>query len=145
MKYRIQQIPAGKIEETRAQLQFIRAETDTQIPDLNAQQAEYWVTAEAEGKQIGAAWAWNLDADDKPAEMYVYLQPEYRNCGIGTELVRTMTDALALTGYKEIMATVRRDNYAVLVFGKVGFKPVKEVDLVYTLRLDLAQVGQIEM
>ena len=56
-----------------------------------------------------------------------------------------MTDALALTGYKEIMATVRRDNYAVLVFGKVGFKPVKEVDLVYTLRLDLAQVGQIEM
>ena len=145
MKYRIQQIPADKISEVRSRLEFIQAESDTQIPDEHAAQAEYWVAAESEGMQIGAAWAWNLDTDDKPAEMYVYLQPEYRNCGIGTDLVRTMTDALALTGYKEITAVVRRDNYAVLVFGKVGFKPVKEVDLVYTLRLDLAQVGQIEM
>lgn len=145
MKYRIQQVPADRIDETRKRLQFIQASEDTQIPDEHVGQAEYWVAAESEGVEIGAAWAWNLDTDDKPAEMYVYLRPEYRNCGIGTDLVRTMTDALALTGYKEITAVVRRDNYAVLVFGKVGFKPVKEVDLVYTLRLDLAQVGQIEM
>jgi len=145
MKYRIQQVPADRIDETRKRLQFIQASEDTQIPDEHVDQAEYWVAAESEGVEIGAAWAWNLDTDDKPAEMYVYLRPEYRNCGIGTDLVRTMTDALALTGYKEITAVVRRDNYAVLVFGKVGFKPVKEVDLVYTLRLDLAQVGQIEM
>ena len=145
MKYRIQQVPADRIDETRKRLQFMQASEDTQIPDEHVDQAEYWVAAESEGVEIGAAWAWNLDTDDKPAEMYVYLRPEYRNCGIGTDLVRTMTDALALTGYKEITAVVRRDNYAVLVFGKVGFKPVKEVDLVYTLRLDLAQVGQIEM
>ena len=145
MKYRIQQIPSDRTGEMRAQLQFVPGAADTQIPDEHAEQAEFWVAAESEGEQIGAAWAWNLDADDKPAEMYVYLRPEYRNCGIGTDLVRTLTDALALTGYKEITAVVRRDNYAVLVFGKVGFRPVKEVDLVYTLRLDLAQVGQIEM
>ena len=145
MKYRIQQIPADRIDSVREQLQFMKAEADTQEPDLAADRAEYWVAAESDGEQIGAAWAWDLDAQDSPAEMYVYLRPEYRSCGIGSDLVRTLTDLLALTGYPELFATVRRDNYAVLLFGSVGFRPVREVDEVYTLRIDLSKIGQIEM
>ncbi|MBR2189474.1 MAG: GNAT family N-acetyltransferase [Eubacterium sp.] len=145
MRYRIQQVKPETLKTYQQQFCASRAEADTQAADTGIAAAEYGFEAVSDGKLLGAAWAWNLENEGETPEIYVYMQPESRSCGIGTDLVRTLTDYLALCGYPEIFATVRRDNYAVLLFGAVGFRPVKEVDEVYTLRFDLKSAGQIQL
>ena len=145
MRYLIQQITPESLLKEQEAFRANRREEDTQEADLGLKEAGTCFAAISEGKTIGAAWAWNLENDNQPAETYIFVLPECRSMGIGTDLMKTLTDYLALCGYPELYATVRRDNYAVLLFGSTGFRPIKEVDEVYTLRLDLASVGQIDL
>ena len=58
---------------------------------------------------------------------------EYRNYGIGTELMKQMLMKLKLEGYKQASLAVQKMNYAVRMHRKVGFEIVDENDEEYIM------------
>ena len=58
--------------------------------------------------------------------------------GIGTALMRRMLELLKERGYKRASLSVQKDNYAVRMYKKVGFKIVKESEEEYLMICDLS-------
>ncbi|MBR6856637.1 MAG: GNAT family N-acetyltransferase, partial [Bacteroidaceae bacterium] len=47
---------------------------------------------------------------------------EYRNLGIGTDLLRQMLELLKADGYKSVSLSVQKANYAMRMYQKAGFR-----------------------
>ena len=62
---------------------------------------------------------------------------DYRNYGIGTELMKQMLMKLKLEGYKQASLAVQKMNYAVRMYRKVGFEIVDENDEEYIMICNL--------
>lgn len=62
---------------------------------------------------------------------------EYRGKGIGTKLMETMLKILKDKGYKKTSLAVQKDNYAVKMYKKVGFKIIDENEQEYIMVCDL--------
>jgi ribosomal protein S18 acetylase RimI-like enzyme len=77
----------------------------------------------------------NID-EDTP-EFAISLYKEYRKMGIGTALMRRMLELLKERGYKRASLAVQKDNYAVRMYKKVGFKIFKESEEEYLMICDL--------
>lgn len=60
------------------------------------------------------------------AEIGNSLLKEYRNYGIGTELMKRMLSELKEQGYKQTSLSVQKMNYAVGMYKKVGFEIIDE-------------------
>ena len=71
--------------------------------------------------------------DDKTPSFAISLLKEYRNYGIGTELMKTMLDELKKHGYKQSSLAVQKQNYAVKMYKKVGFQIVNENEEEYIM------------
>lgn len=101
--------------------------------------------AELNGKIIGAVWVRILaghakgygNIDDKTPEFAISLYKEYRNMGIGTNLMNKMIKYLIEKGYKKASLSVAKNNYAVRLYKKLGFRVIKEEDEDYIMVLDL--------
>lgn len=65
--------------------------------------------------------------DDIPS-FAISLYKEYRGKGIGTMMMRQMLQLLKTQGYKKASLAVQKENYAVKMYEKAGFKTVKEND-----------------
>jgi ribosomal protein S18 acetylase RimI-like enzyme len=63
--------------------------------------------------------------DDIP-EVSISLNKTYRGYGIGTELMKRMLKLLKSKGYKKVSLAVQKDNYAVRMYHKAGFKIIDE-------------------
>ena len=64
--------------------------------------------------------------DDKTPSFAVSILKQYRNRGIGTELMKRMLAALKERGYKQASLSVQKENYAVKMYRKVGFEIIDE-------------------
>ena len=64
--------------------------------------------------------------DDKTPSFAVSILKQYRNRGIGTELMKRMLTALKERGYKKASLSVQKENYAVKMYRKVGFEIIDE-------------------
>ena len=64
--------------------------------------------------------------DDKTPSFAVSILKQYRNRGIGTELMKRMLTALKARGYKQASLAVQKENYAVKMYRKVGFEIIDE-------------------
>ena len=64
--------------------------------------------------------------DDKTPSFAVSILKQYRNRGIGTELMKRMLAALKERGYKQASLAVQKENYAVKMYRKVGFEIIDE-------------------
>ena len=100
------------------------------------------LVAEADGKIVGAVWSRVMDdyghvADDTPS-IAISLYKEYRNKGIGTELLRQMILLLREAGYKKVSLSVQKANYAAKMYLKAGFAVVKEAEEEFIMVLDLS-------
>ncbi|MFW6015156.1 MAG: N-acetyltransferase family protein [bacterium] len=103
------------------------------------------LVADIDGRVVGAVWTRILSADVKgfgnvdkyTPEFAISLYKEYRNMGIGTALMRRMLELLKEQGYKKASLAVQKDNYAVRVYEKVGFKIVKELEEEYLMIYEL--------
>lgn len=86
--------------------------------------------AEAEGKVIGAVWTRIINdyghVDDETPSLSISLLKEFRNRGIGTELMKQILMALKEKGYKQVSLSVQKVNYAMDLYKKVGFAVVHE-------------------
>lgn len=64
-------------------------------------------------------------ADDVPS-IAISLYKEYRNKGIGTELLKQMLDLLKADGYKSVSLSVQKANYAMKMYRKAGFQLISQ-------------------
>lgn len=90
--------------------------------------------AEENGEIIGAVWVRILcgeikgfgNIDSRTPEFAISLLPEHRNRGIGAALMRTMLESLRDNGCKCASLAVQKDNYALQMYEKLGFRRVEE-------------------
>ena len=86
--------------------------------------------AEVEGKVVGAVWTRIINdyghVDDETPSLTISFLKEYRNLGIGTELMKQILLSLKEKEYKQVSLSVQKSNHAVKLYQKVGFKVVNE-------------------
>ena len=99
------------------------------------------LVAEADTKIVGAVWCRIMNdyghIDDDTPSLAISLYKEYRNQGIGTELLRRMILLLRQSGYKQVSLSVQKANYAAQMYLNSGFKVVNENPEEYIMALDL--------
>lgn len=111
------------------------------VRDFGNQRDDRCLVAECDGKIVGAVWTRVMNdyghiADGIPS-LAMSLYKEYRNKGIGTELLERMLQLLRKEGYKQVSLSVQKANYAVRMYRKVGFKVHKETEEEYIMICDL--------
>jgi ribosomal protein S18 acetylase RimI-like enzyme len=93
------------------------------------------IVCEHDGAIVGAAWSRILDEPDGKGygnigdgipELTVSVLPEYRNRGIGTELLERPHLALGAEGYDRISLSAQEENPALRLYERCGYKLVKE-------------------
>lgn len=97
---------------------------------------DHCLVAEVDGIVVGAVWTRILcdevkgfgNIDDKTPEFAISLYRNYRKMGIGTALMKEMIILLKGKGYEQTSLAVQKDNYAVSMYEKVGFKIVSELE-----------------
>lgn len=86
--------------------------------------------ADFDGKVVGAVWTRIINdyghVDDTTPSLSISLLKEYRNLGIGTELMKQILLTLKEREYKQVSLSVQKINYAVNMYKKVGFEIVRE-------------------
>ncbi|MDR1332409.1 MAG: GNAT family N-acetyltransferase, partial [Tannerella sp.] len=98
--------------------------------------------AELNGNTVGGAWLRILDGepkgfgyiDSETPELAIAVFREYRNLGIGRELMHRLIDS-AFKGYKQISLSVDKRNYAVKMYKGLGFEIVRENEQDYVMVL----------
>lgn len=110
------------------------------VRDFGNQRDDRCLVAECDGKIVGAVWTRVMNdyghiADGIPS-LAMSLYKEYRNKGIGTELLERILQLLRKEGYKQVSLSVQKANYAVRMYRKVGFKVHKETEEEYIMICD---------
>lgn len=120
-------------------------EVDAYIKDFGKRADDYCLVADLDSKIIGAVWVRIISGgikgfgyiDDQTPEFAISLFKEYRGLRIGTRLMIEMIDYLRKSGYKQASLSVQKENYAVKLYLKMGFKIVRENDEDYLMLLKL--------
>lgn len=91
---------------------------------------DHCLVAEVDGKIAGAVWVRIMDdyghVDDQTPSLAISLYPEYRGQGIGTQLLLQMMDLLRKEKYAQVSLSVQKENYALRMYEKAGFKIVED-------------------
>ena len=121
-------------------------EINIYIKDFGTLKDDYGLVADLDEEIIGAVWIRILSGkikgygniDGETPEFAISLFKEYRNRGIGTLLMTHMIDYLRKKGYKKASLNVKKENYAVKLYQKVGFEIMdeNEEDFLMVLKLD---------
>lgn len=116
-------------------------------PDLQIYVADFGkkddvcYVADFDGKVVGAVWTRIINdyghVDDATPSLSVSLFKEYRNLGIGTELMKQIFLTLKERGYKKVSLSVQKINYAVGMYEKLGFEVVRENEEDYVMVCNL--------
>ena len=100
------------------------------VRDLGCRPDDHCLMAEADGKIVGAVWARIMDdyghIDNNTPSLAISLYKEYRNRGIGSQLLRSMLDLLREKGYAQVSLSVQKANYALQMYRKAGFEIVAD-------------------
>ncbi|AFA48370.1 GNAT family N-acetyltransferase [Acetobacterium woodii] len=106
---------------------------------------DYCLIAECDEKIIGAVWSRILagtikgygNVDGTTPELAISLYQEYRNRGIGTELMKRMMHLLKSSGYAQVSLAVQKDNYALRMYQAMGFSIIEELEQEYLMLCQL--------
>ncbi len=105
------------------------------------------LVAEADRRIIGGVWVRKWSGtdkgygyiDDSTPEFSISLLKGYRGRGVGSALMREMISLLKGDGCTQASLSVSRDNYAVGLYRKLGFKVVAEGEDDHVMLLNLRQ------
>ena len=111
------------------------------VRDFGMQPDDRCLVAETDGKVIGAVWTrimkdYGHVADDVPS-LAISLYKEYRNHGIGSDLLSQMLQLLRRDGYHKVSLSVQKENYAAGMYLKAGFEIWKETQEEYIMVCNL--------
>lgn len=105
-------------------------ELQVYVKDFGEHQGDLCLVAEVDNEIVGAVWVRIMNdyghIDDETPSFAISLLKEYRNDGIGTELMKQMLAKLKIQGYKQASLAVQKKNYAVRMYQKTGFEIVDE-------------------
>jgi ribosomal protein S18 acetylase RimI-like enzyme len=115
------------------------------IDNFGDKKDDYCLVADLNGEIVGAVWARILSGDikgfgyidDETPEFAISLYKEYRNQGLGARLMAAMVNYLRSNGYKQTSLNVKKDNYAVKLYKKMGFEVIGEDPEDYLMLLKL--------
>ncbi len=109
--------------------------------DFGSRAGDNCLVADLGGKVVGAVWTRIMDdyghVDDATPSFAISLYKEYRNQGIGTQLMVKMLELLKWQGYERASLAVQKENYAVKMYHNVGFKTVDENEEEYIMVCEL--------
>jgi len=119
------------------------------IENFGEKKDDYCLVADLNGQIIGGGWVRILadkirgfgNIDNTTPEFAISLYKEYRNRGIGTRLMKQMIQYLKEKGYHKTSLSVQKENYAVRLYQKLGFKIIHENDEDYLMVLNLNQIN----
>jgi len=120
-------------------------EVNSYIKDFDRHKDDYCLVADCNGKIVGAVWVRIISGDVKgygyidedTPEFAISLFKEYRNQGIGSQLMSMMISYLRESGYKQTSLNVKKENYAVKLYRKLGFEIINQDDEDYLMLLKL--------
>lgn len=107
------------------------------VKDFGKNKGDLCLAAQVRDKIVGAVWVRIINdyghIDNETPSFAISLLKEYRNYGIGTELMKRMLTTLKLEGYKQASLSVQKMNYAVRMYRKIGFEIIDENDEEYIM------------
>ena len=120
-------------------------EIDVYIRDFGKKKDDLCLVAELNSRIIGGVWVRILageikgygNIDPETPEFAISMIKAYRRLGIGTALMKKMIELLKEKGYAKTSLSVQKENYAVKMYKKLGFEPVKENEHDYIMVLKL--------
>ncbi len=120
-----------------------RPELKVYTEDFGSRTGDICLIAEVDGKPVGAVWSRIMDdyghVDDETPSLAISLFREYRGQGTGTKLLREILKELTLRGFQKVSLSVQKDNYALRLYEKTGFKIIGENTEEYIMLCDLRQ------
>ena len=112
-------------------------ELQVYVEGFGTKNGDICFVAESDGTIVGAVWVRIMDdyghVDDETPSFAISLFKEYRDRGIGTELMRRMLEELKSCGYQKASLAVQKQNYAVKMYKNVGFEIVDENEEEYIM------------
>ena len=112
-------------------------ELQVYVKDFGKNKGDLCLVAEANNEIVGAVWCRIMNdyghIDAERPSFAISLLKQYRNYGIGTNLMEQMLKKLKMQGYKQVSLSVQKMNYAVHMYLKVGFEIVDENDEEYIM------------
>ena len=111
------------------------------VRDYGIRPDDRCLVAEIDGRVFGAVWTrimkdYGHVADDIPS-LAISLYKEYRNQGIGSDLLGQMLQLLRWNGYHKVSLSVQKENYAAGMYLKAGFEIWKETPEEYIMVCNL--------
>ena len=107
-----------------------RPEIHVYIDDFGSRKDDYCLCAEVDEKIVGAVWIRIINAygsvDVATPEFAISLYRDFRGYGIGTEMMKMMLTYLRQAGYSKTSLAVQKDNYALQMYLKIGFRIIVE-------------------
>ena len=123
-------------------------ELQVYIADFDTRPGDHCIVAEAAGKVVGAAWCRIMadygHIDNDTPSLAISLLPEYRGLGIGTRLLNDLLLLLQEHGYLRASLSVQKENPALRLYQRTGFRIVAERGTEYLMLWDSTQRGQQE-
>lgn len=101
------------------------------------------VVAEDDPQLVGAIWGRSLKAgdagfgyiDDETPELSMAVMAEYRNQGLGTQLLQSIITEYQVLGITQLSLSVDKANPASRLYKRIGFIAVKETNTSWTMKL----------
>lgn len=123
-------------------------ELQVYIADVGTRPGDHGLVAEAAGKAVGAAWCRIMEdyghIDNITPSLAISLLPEYRGLGIGTRLLNDLLLLLQEHGYLRASLSVQKENPALRLYQRAGFRIVAERGTEYLMLWDSTQGVQQE-
>lgn len=131
-------IPEGMERPPKAIIE--QSELQVYIADFGKED-DWCLVADVKGKIVGAVWVRIMNdyghIDDETPSLAISLYDEYRRLGIGTALMKAILHLLKEKGYKQTSLSVQKENYAVNMYQKIGFKVVSKTEEEYIMVCEL--------
>ena len=123
-------------------------ELQVYVTDFGTQPGDHCLVAEVERKVIGAAWCRIMEdyghIDNDTPSLAISLLPEYRGQGTGTQLLNGLLRLLRENEYQRASLSVQKENPALRLYQRAGFRILAEKDTEYLMLWDGTQEGQQE-
>ena len=123
-------------------------ELQVYVTDFGTRPGDHCLVAEVEKKIIGAAWCRIMEdyghMDSDTPSLAISLLPEYRGQGTGTRLLNGLLHLLWENGYRRASLSVQKENPALRLYRRTGFRILAEKGTEYLMLWDVAQAIQQE-
>ena len=138
-------IPEGMTAPDRSIIEL--PELKLYYEDFGSKEADYCIVAEDNGDVVGAAWSRIMDdyghVDDETPSLAMSVLKDNRRQGIGTRLLRELLTLLKEKGYKRLSLSVQKENYAVRMYKRSGFRTIHENDEEYIMVSDILNESEL--